>query len=237
MFLRAERNGQESEAMVDQAVSENVGAVPIGPDAERPDAERPDPETLASGAATGRWTRLLEAHPLLQRATGYSAGSLIAAATSEVAFAVAYGWGHSGTTLASAAGFFGGAVPNYILNRRWAWREDRRGRSFRAELFLYFAISLASFAVSAITTGWAEDRARALTFSEGWQVVLVALAFLAVSAVFFIGKFVAYEVIVFTKASSPERVATEDGEEGSPTPGGHGSPEPSASAPVPGHGS
>jgi putative flippase GtrA len=204
MFLRAERDGQD--------------------EVERPGS--------GSEPATGRWARLLEAHPLLQRVTGYSAGSLIAAVTSEVAFAVAYGWGHSGTTLASAAGFFGGAVPNYVLNRRWAWREDRRGRSIRAELLLYFAISLASFAVSAVTTNWAEGRARALTASEDWQVVLVALAFLAVSALFFIGKFVAYEVIVFTKASSPEQVATEGDEQELPASADPGSPEPSGSAPV-----
>lgn len=197
--------------MADQAFPENSrGGVPAGteedtfvPGAETLDDDyEPSQGDGGSPAAAGRWARLLDAHPLLRRVTGYSAGSIIAAITSEAAFAGAYGWLHSGTTLASAAGFFGGAVPNYILNRRWAWGEDRRGRSPRAELLLYFGISLASFAVSAVTTNWAEGRARALTSSQDWQVVLVALAFLAVSAVFFIGKFVAYEVIVFTKGSS-----------------------------------
>jgi putative flippase GtrA len=149
-----------------------------------------------------RWTT---AHPLLRRITGYSAGSVIAAVTSEAAFAVAYGWGHSGTTLASAVGFVGGAVPNYFLNRRWAWK-DRRGRSRRQELLLYALVSIATFAVSAVVTNYAEDLARSLTSSSGWRVALVALAYLAVSGVFFVIKFVLYELVVFTKARArPER--------------------------------
>jgi putative flippase GtrA len=204
--------------MADHAVPEGTGAVHTDSESE------PLVPELARPEAKGRWARLIEAHPLLQRVTGYSAGSVIAAVTSEIAFTAAYGWLHSGTTLASAAGFFGGAVPNYILNRRWAWREDRRGRSQQSELALYFAISLASFAVSAVTTNWAEDRARALTASHDWQVVLVALAFFAVSAVFFIGKFFLYDVIVFTKGSHPEdaEVGPED-QESHPAAAGQGS--------------
>lgn len=184
------------------------GIVPEIPEdavAEPPTILPGEEAPAGSGSAAGRWARLLEAHPLLRRITGYSVGSVIAAVTSEAAFAAVYGWAHGGTTLASAAGFFGGAVPNYILNRRWAWRGDRRGRSLRSELSLYFAVSLASFVVSAVTTSWADGKARAMTSSHDWRVVLVALAFFAVSAVFFIGKFVAYEVLVFTEGSHVER--------------------------------
>lgn len=140
----------------------------------------------------------LRRSPLVRRVTGYSAGSVIAAITSELAFAAAFGWAHTGTTWASAAGFVGGAVPNYILNRRWAWN-DRRGRSRRNEILLYALVSIASFLVSAVVTAYVEGWARHLTASAGWRVVLVAGAYLAVSGVFFVGKFVAYELVVFTK--------------------------------------
>jgi putative flippase GtrA len=157
----------------------------------------------------GRFAALLAAHPLLQRVTGYSAGSVIAAITSEAAFAITLGWLHSGTTVASAAGFVGGAAPNYFFNRRWAWRDDRRGRSRRSELTLYAVVSIASFLVSAVVTNWADSGARQLTSSGGWRVALVALAYLAVSALFFAGKFVAYELIVFTKGSATEQAKPE----------------------------
>jgi len=142
-------------------------------------------------------------HPLVRRITGYSAGSVVAIVISEAAFAAALGWAHTGTTLASAAGFIGGAMPNYILNRRWAWR-DRRGRDRSTEILLYMAVALASFLVSAVATHWSEAGARHLTADRGSQVALTAVAFLVVSGVFFVLKFVIYETVVFTKAPDAE---------------------------------
>lgn len=172
----------------------------------RPGHVGTDPkETIAApgsaGDAAARWpARTLLRHPLARRITGYSAGSVVAVVISEASFAAAYGWGHSGTTLASAAGFVGGAVPNYILNRRWAWR-DRRGRNRRQEILLYMVVAVASFLVSAVATHWAEIVARHLTAVRGWQVVLIGAAYLGVSGVFFAVKFVIYETVVFTASS------------------------------------
>jgi len=133
---------------------------------------------------------------LARRAAGYSAGSVIAAASSELAFVVVLGWLHGGTTWASAAGFVGGAIPNYILNRRWAW-SDRRGRDRHSEILLYALVALSTFVASAVATHWAQEGARQATSSHTWTVVLTALAFLGVSGVFFILKFVLYERVVF----------------------------------------
>jgi putative flippase GtrA len=91
-------------------------------------------------------------------------------------------------------------VPNYVLNRRWAWR-DRRGRDRRTEIMLYMVVALATFVVSAVVTHWAEGGARHLTADRGGQVALITAAFLAVSAVFFVVKFVIYETVVFTKTA------------------------------------
>jgi putative flippase GtrA len=169
----------------------NVGTDPTGET-----HEEPAPDT------TSRWsTRSLLGHPLARRITGYSAGSVVAVVISEACFAAAYGWGHSGTTWASAAGFVGGAVPNYILNRRWAWR-DRRGRNRHQEILLYMAVAVVSFGVSAVVTHWAEIGARHLTTVRGWQVVLITAAYLGVSGAFFAVKFVIYEIVVFTASDA-----------------------------------
>lgn len=142
--------------------------------------------------------------PLVRRVAGYSAGSVIAAATSEAAFVVVLGWLHGGTTWASAAGFVGGAIPNYILNRRWAW-SDRRGRDRRTEILLYMCVAVATFLASAAITHWAQEGARQITSDHGWTVLLTALAFLGVSGVFFVLKFVLYERVVFVPPGRPER--------------------------------
>ena len=144
--------------------------------------------------------------PLARRIVGYSAGSVVATITSELAFLATLGWLHAGTTWASAAGFVGGAVPNYILNRRWAWSEQR-GRDRRTEIALYMAVALSSFAASAVATHWADQGAGALTGDRGLTVLLTGLAYLGVSGVFFVGKFVLYERLVFIpdRRASAER--------------------------------
>jgi putative flippase GtrA len=151
---------------------------------------------VTSPAGPKLWHR-----PLARRVFGYGAGSVVAAVIGELAFAATFGWIHAGTTWATTAGFVGGAVPNYVLNRRWAW-SDRRGRSRRTEVLLYVGVVTASFATSALVTHWSEDWAERLSPSQGWQTVMVAAAFLAVSGVFFVLKFVVYELVVFAPAKT-----------------------------------
>jgi putative flippase GtrA len=141
-------------------------------------------------------------HPLVRRLTGYSASSVVAATFGELAFVLTYGVLHGGTTWASAAGFIGAAVPNYILNRRWAWG-DRRGRSRRAEVILYATVALSSFVAAALTTHWAEAGAVRLFPERSWQTAVLAVAYLGVSGVFFLLKFALYERVVFVP--EPER--------------------------------
>jgi putative flippase GtrA len=144
-------------------------------------------------------------HPTVRKITGYSAGSVVALATSTLAYALTFGL-HGGTVLASLFGFVGGAVPNYILNRRWAWR-DHRGRSRRSEITLYMAVALSSFGSSILVTSYAERVARHLTHSADGKVALVTLAFVGVSGVFFIVKYVIYDLLVFKQQP---RVALSD---------------------------
>jgi len=140
----------------------------------------------------------LRGSPLARRFAGYSLGSVVATITSEAAFVAAYAWGHTGTLGASACGFVGGAVPNYILNRRWAWR-DRAGHDRRREATLYACVALLSFVTSAAVTHWAEGGARHLTGDHATRTALIALAYLAVSGVFFVAKFVAFDRLVFRR--------------------------------------
>jgi putative flippase GtrA len=139
---------------------------------------------------------------LVRRFTGYSAGSVIAALTSELAFLAVIGWTHAGTTWASAAGFVGGAVPNYVLNRRWAW-SGPRSRSRNAEVILYMTVALASFVSAAVATHWTESVAKQLTIGPTSRTLLLGGVYLAVSALFFVAKFVIYEKVVFVPGREP----------------------------------
>ncbi len=140
---------------------------------------------------------------LIRRIVGYSLGSVIAAITSEAAFLVAYGPAGAGPALSSAAGFVGGAVPNYVLNRRWAW-SDRRGRRRRTEITLYAAVALSSYGASVVVTRTVERWARHLSGDRSSRVLLVGAAYLGVSGVFFVLKFVLYHFAVFTGGPGDE---------------------------------
>jgi putative flippase GtrA len=123
-------------------------------------------------------------------------GSIVALACSEIALAVCYGTGAMGTTAASAIAFVAGAIPNYLINRTWVW--ERKGRvSLGRELLPYVAISVISFAASALATGWASNEGKQLSFSSEARTAFVAAAYLITYGALFILKFVGYEVLVF----------------------------------------
>jgi putative flippase GtrA len=63
----------------------------------------------------------------------YGAGSLVAMACSEVVLVGAYAVAGAGALLATVLAWTAGAVPNYVLNRRWAWRVEGDGDGDRDE--------------------------------------------------------------------------------------------------------
>jgi putative flippase GtrA len=144
-----------------------------------------------TGRLPARWLRVWR----------YTASSVIAAAVSALVFAGAYALG-LGTVPANVLAFVAGAVPNWVLNRSWAWQ--RRGPvHVRREVVLYAVVSLLSLAASSAATEWASRTAPSVTDSHGLQVVLVAGAYVATYGVLFVAKYVVYELVVFADAARP----------------------------------
>jgi putative flippase GtrA len=133
----------------------------------------------------------------------YTVGSVIAAVTSLVVFAVAYGLG-LGNVPANVLAFFAGAVPNWVLNRTWAWQ--RRGRvHVRREIVLYAIVSALSLAASSAATGWADVQVPAVTANRTLQVLLVACAYIATYGILFVAKYAVYELVIFAGADRSRR--------------------------------
>ncbi len=137
--------------------------------------------------------------PLAGRITRYSLGSGVALLTSIVTFAWLNAAG-VGTTLCSVLAFAAGAVPNWILNRRWTWQVQGQVSVLR-EVVGYLVISLLALAASSLATGYAQGHAHEITGSPGGKVALVTAAYVAVQAALFAVKFVAYERWVFVGRS------------------------------------
>ena len=135
------------------------------------------------------------------KVTKYAIGSVIALATSIVVFAVSYVILGGHPTTCSILAFFAGAIPNWILNRRWAWK--LRGRAdFLREIVAYIAISGVVLVASSVSTGAMQSWVKAnVTPHHGIRVLLVTGAYVFVQAVLFVLKFVVYEKWVFSGQS------------------------------------
>ncbi|MDQ1399074.1 MAG: hypothetical protein QOK20_1006 [Acidimicrobiaceae bacterium] len=137
----------------------------------------------------------------------YTLGSVVAVVSSEMAFVICFGSGLLGTTASSAVAFVAGAIPNYVLNRSWAW--GRRGRvRVGREVVLYAVVSLVSFGASALATGWASHAAPHVTDRHALRTALVAGAYLATYGVLFLAKFVVFQVVIF--ADEPKSSPTQE---------------------------
>jgi putative flippase GtrA len=131
--------------------------------------------------------------------TRYAIGSVIALATSVVVFALMYVLGIN-TTICSICAFIAGAIPNWILNRRWAWKI--RGQvSIMREIVGYILISIAVLVLSSAATGWTSSEVQSIPAHHGIRVLLVTASYVAVQFFFFGVKYIVYEHWVFSGRS------------------------------------
>lgn len=137
----------------------------------------------------------------------YSASSVIAGVISELGFLACY-WLGTPPVVASIVAFAAGAVPNYILNRRWAW--GRTGRADRTrELLPYVVIVVVTAAAAALMTTAADHWLRDRIDSQLVQTVLVGATFLGTYGVMFVLKFVLFDRFVFARPPEPRTRTTE----------------------------
>lgn len=132
--------------------------------------------------------------------TKYAIGSVIALVTSVVVFAL-LNWAGVNTTIDSIAAFVAGAVPNWILNRKWAWQMEGKVEIVR-EVVGYVVVSVLALIAASAATGatqhWVNHH---VAPGDGVRVLLVTGAYVVVQALLFVVKFVIYDRWVFTGKS------------------------------------
>ena len=133
------------------------------------------------------------------RITRYTIGSIVAAATSGVVFALLYVFG-VGTTTCSVIAFVAGAIPNWILNRRWAWAIKGRV-AFGREIVAYVIVSVLTLLATSAATAWTQHHVQGIPSHYGIRVFLVTGSYLAVFAVLFVARFAIYEHWIFSGRS------------------------------------
>lgn len=179
------------------------------------DPPRGKPSTLAEGfAQRPLWARLWAAlaarasgHPLWERLTRkplsarfvkYALGSVVAFVAGNIAFMLMYVAGAS-TTACSVVGFIAAAIPNWILNRRWAWQ--RQGRPPARQIVGYIAVSIGVLAATSAATGWTNAQVQSLPNHHGLRLLIVTSSYVVVTIALFVVKFGIYEYWVFSERS------------------------------------
>ncbi len=135
----------------------------------------------------------------------YAAGSLVATACSEVVLVVAYGLLGLGAQAASVVAWVFGAVPNYLLNKRWAWHDREPGpKAVLREMLPYWVITLGSAALAIAATTAADGLVRHSVADQGARSVLLAAVYCAAYCLVFVIKFALFDGWVFShKRSAP----------------------------------
>jgi putative flippase GtrA len=143
------------------------------------------------------WARLTRT-ALSTRFTKYALGSVVAFIASNTAFAVFYVLAAS-TTVDSVAGFIAGAIPNWLLNRRWAWQST--GRPPARQVIGYIGVSIIVLVTTSAVTGWTNEQVQSIPPGTGVRLLIVTGSYVAVTVVLFIAKFGIYEYWVFSERS------------------------------------
>jgi putative flippase GtrA len=143
------------------------------------------------------WARFTRT-ALSTRFTKYALGSVVAFILSNVAFAVFYLMSAT-TTACSVAGFIAGAVPNWILNRRWAWQQQ--GRPPARQIIGYIGVSIIVLITTSAATGWTNSHVQTIPAHNGLRLVIVTASYVAVTIVLFVAKFAIYEYWIFSPRS------------------------------------
>jgi putative flippase GtrA len=181
---RADGGSVESAAREqDDPPVEPVAAEPA-PD-PRP-ASEPEP---GSKSGTPRW--IAAAPPWIR----YAAGSLIATVLSQIALTVAYGLLGASAVVASIAAFFAGTIPNYYLNKAWAWSGHKLSQ--RRLIVSYLAVIGVTNVAAIVMTVTADSMVRAHVQSDGLRTGLLDLSYLASNLLMFVVKVLLFDGVLF----------------------------------------
>jgi putative flippase GtrA len=135
----------------------------------------------------------------------YSAGSVVAYVVSGVVAFTCLDWLSMGAITSATIAFVAGAIPNWVLNRSWAWQ--RRGREgIVKETGLYVTISLVSYVLTVGATKLAALSVDQMHTTHTTKSLLLTLSYLFAVAVLTIVKYVAYDRFVFTRRTSRSQV-------------------------------
>jgi len=163
-------------------------------------------EVLADFIRKHPWWQWLTRTPFSAKMTKYALSSVIAFVLSDIAFAACYAVFGGQTTVSSVIAFFAAAIPNWIMNRRWAWQQT--GRAPVKQMVSYAAVSAMVLLVTSFATGrtnyWVKHDVH-IENHHGLRLLIVTGSFVLITVILFFVKFAIYEYVIFAEERGHRR--------------------------------
>ncbi len=160
------------------------------------------------------WWQWLTRTPFSAKMTKYALSSVIAFLLSDIAFAACYAIFGGQTTVSSVIAFFAAAIPNWIMNRRWAWQQT--GRAPKKQMISYASVSAVVLLVTSFATGrtnyWVKHDAH-IANHQGLRLLIVTGSFVLITVILFFAKFAIYEFVIFRGDRAARRGGRRDDDE------------------------
>jgi putative flippase GtrA len=122
------------------------------------------------------------------RFSRYTAGSVISTVLSQATLTGLFWLGGVNATTAALVAFVAGAIPNFVLNWKWAWGRSGRPAWVR-ELLPYVAIIIGGGLAATGLTTLTDHVLAPLVTDRGARTIILDLAYLSSYAVLFVLKF------------------------------------------------
>ena len=156
-------------------------------------------EVLAEFIRKHPWWQWLTRTPLSAKMTKYALSSVIA-------FPLVYAIDGGQTTVASVVAFFAAAIPNWLMNRRWAWQQ--KGRAPKKQIISYAAVSVMVLLITAFWTGRTNHWVKHIAHIEnhhGLRLLVIEGSFILITVILFFAKFAIYEYVIFAEERGHRR--------------------------------
>lgn len=143
-----------------------------------------------------------------QKLWRYSVASIVAVVVSEVCLVLFNGVVGMSAAVASSLATSIAAIPNYYMNRKWAWGKHGRSHLLK-EVLPFWALAFAGWALSTYSVYLMEHYAKHHGFSHTLTTALVAIVYIAAFGILWIGKFMIFNKLMFVHRHHQAKEDTE----------------------------
>jgi putative flippase GtrA len=131
-----------------------------------------------------------------QKLWRYSVASIVAVIVSEICLVIFNGVIGMSAWVSSSLATAIAAIPNYYMNRKWAWGKNGRSHLLK-EVVPFWGLAFAGWALSTYSVYVMEHYAKHHHFAHAFTTALVAIVYVAAFGVLWIAKFVIFNKLMF----------------------------------------